>query len=571
MGLLAVTAVFLLVVGIVSSISLGTGPDATEARAGETVELRCDVNYRNGEPILWYHDPSKSYVTYNRDVSDTLDADRRQRYSVRGSEYWHVFNLRIENLKPTDDGFFYCGYLDRGTFTVLGSARLTVIYPPDEKSPVCSFNMLDQPNSTNATVGSSVDLTCMWTGGNPSPTAAWYRLDASMDTHQGNGYVWMRRELTDEDNGVEFICEMESEGLDQKRSCSAMPLRIPPRAIITPSTAYARVGDTVEFVCEGIGLPRIVWYTWEGPPGLTRRQGRYELLAGNRVLRVFAVEAEDDGLEITCRVRTSRGLEATESAVLRVVLPTTPGPTTVPETTTEAVPSTTLNPNPEKETAKVTTGVIDRGAVSPKSPKTTPAPPPPDDSQPIAALPKTTIIGIGVAAGAVLVLIIAVLIIFMKRSRKSQIRRDTSIHLVNSTYETVIEGGRVVDQEISPPPGFENYDRPRPIAAVSPLPQTNSANGVKPSVRYAKVNKKKPRDIDPLYDQVPDETAVDLGLGSPTPRREPTYVNQGAMEIRQEPDPRGFNAEGLTYAELELDREGRLHSKKSHTLYAKLK
>ncbi|XP_022111010.1 uncharacterized protein LOC110990359 [Acanthaster planci] len=570
--------------GCVSSIRLGRGPETTEARAGQTVELRCDVNYRNGETILWYQNPTNSFVTFNRDVYDSLDDDRKQRYSIQGSEYWHVFNLRIANLKAVDNGHFYCGYLEGTKFRVLGSARLTVIYPPDETSPTCSINLLDESNSTTAGVGSTVDLICMWTGGNPPSTAAWYRQNVPMETRKEEGYVWTRWELTAEDNGMEFTCEMESKALSEKRSCTASPLHISPQAVIVPSVAYVRIGDTVEFECQGTGLPRITSYVWAVPPYLARNPERFELRDGNRIFHLLAVEAGDDALEITCEVRTLRGLEGTASAVLRLVQPTTLSPkttaadteappTTLIPTMANDVLTTTLIATEAKDTEPTTTEISNKGATGPKS---TPASPQPSDSLPMVSLHKNTIIGIGAAASTLFVLIIAALLVLRKRlrARKSSIRRDTSMHLVNGAYETVIGGSRVIDDpENNHRIEYQTHDNHRPVAAVSPWPQAAgpSQNGTKHSVCYAKVDKKISRDSDPLYDKVPVEDKVDLGIGSCIQGREPTYINQGALAIGQEPDPREFNAEGLTYAELELERNGRLHSKKSHTVYAKLK
>ncbi|XP_033634662.1 kin of IRRE-like protein 1 [Asterias rubens] len=585
----------------VSSLSLRTGPRNTKARMGDSVTLKCDIDGLDSEYIVWYHEPSKTYLTFNRDVREEVDDDRKQRYSITGSTFWNEFNLSIKNLQLLDNGYFYCGYVDGGTYKVLGSALLTVISPPDQSSPSCSSSITDGSGSSTPVVGDTVDLLCSWNGGQPIPTASWYRDGVGMSQTTEESFVWTRRVLTSEDNGMAFSCHMESEALDAPRSCTVMPLRIPPVVTVTPSLVTVNIGDTVIFTCRGASLRRITSYRWNIPSeNLPRLRNRYQVINNQRSLRLINIEAEDDNLVVTCTVGTGRGLVGTGEATLRVHLPTTtPVPTTTEEPTTtptSSLPTTTPSILGTQSPASRTRVLIDSEYITQyKTARlTTRQPAMPTEASAVAALPQTAVIGIGIAAAfVVLVVILALIVCVMRyRTKSSSIQRDTSMHLVNRTYDTVLAGGRIVDNPVlRNQPEFRSSFRvnPRPVAAVNPVLQADMPkNQNKPSVTYAKVNKRKyqshagaraQRPVTPLYDVVPDDETpeadqVEVNLGSDNPAlgltREPTYMNQNV--VRADPDPRLFNAEGLTYAELELQNEGRLPSiKKDGTLYAKLK
>ena len=358
--------IFLLVIASILScvltISVRKRPGDVYVNAGETAEISCDVDSRDNvnQIVGWFHADSETFINYGRQMLPSLDADKRSRYSVTGSLTEDVYTLRIESISSADAGTYKCGYYGpQGRFTPLVYAVITVRQLSNAmNTPQCRVTTVQGNNPSSIGIGDIVDLLCRWTDDPRVISASWAGGGKLLNTRMESNYVWTRKKLTAADNGQNFTCTLLVSGTSQTtppRTCSVSPLRILPIATISPLSAVANVGDTVEFTCEGRGLPEITSYMWMSTPpaGITDPTMLQSQLAGggggggypdnnrdrlqvsnSNVLRIMGIRQQDDGMTVACQVHVASGMSATAVATLHV--PSSPSTATTATTATTA-------------------------------------------------------------------------------------------------------------------------------------------------------------------------------------------------------------------------------------------
>ncbi|XP_028976582.2 hemicentin-1 isoform X2 [Esox lucius] len=208
----------------------------------QTVSLLCQAQANPPSQYVWFYNNSQVYT---------------------GPQFTITRILRIQT------GTYAC--LAQNTYLNTRSMKtisLTVYYPP-EGSPSCS--VLPAMNS------SSLNLTCSWTGGLPSPSLHWTR-DLLTLTQRGAGlwdeganHVSVLQPGSQTSNNTLFTCLGTHPALNTPTQCTARAWS--PNGEPVCSAFATRNNEYLLLSCswEG-GSPRaVVW--WEGPKGEGSTQG----------------------------------------------------------------------------------------------------------------------------------------------------------------------------------------------------------------------------------------------------------------------------------------------------------
>ncbi|XP_072038523.1 uncharacterized protein [Amphiura filiformis] len=333
---------FAVLLNSVCGISVSRRPSDVFATEGETADISCDVDRRDtrNQIIGWMHFNTESFISYGRQIMPSLDADKRSRYSIIGSEVDDVFTLHIEGIRSVDAGIYKCGYYGTGgAFTPLVQAVITVRQIAGVVTiPQCRISPVEgRTNPSTLGVGDMVDFICSWKNDSFVSGASWASNGVLLNTKSDNQFVWTRKRLSPNDNGQNFTCTLRTSlGIQVPRTCTVSPFRIPPSAIVLPLVATANVGEAVEFSCRGQGLPQITSFRWTSPSSATEgllrsyaQPSRIQRL-NNNILRISDIRQEDDGTTVSCEVQVPSGMSAMASGTLRVIrnVATTPKVTT---------------------------------------------------------------------------------------------------------------------------------------------------------------------------------------------------------------------------------------------------
>ena len=232
------------------------------------VEFQCQMVDIEGYELKWFldYDPgntsfASALVTaaQNRQVNHYEDGHGNISLEYKSdSDNAYSLTLRISNVQVADEGSYTCGYEENQIGYPIGDwANLTVVIPPDEQNPRCSFS----PNPislTSATDTETIELTCEMSGGRPAPQLTWYRNSSSSELSTASGNSTYAHILTMEDDGVQFICTASGPALLQNSSCSITPFRIKSSASASLVLPIAAAAGGVIFIIVAIIIVAIV-------------------------------------------------------------------------------------------------------------------------------------------------------------------------------------------------------------------------------------------------------------------------------------------------------------------------
>ena len=456
-------------------ISVTISPNSMLAFVNENVEFRCQIGDSSGEELVWIFDYDLDdgvWTVVSADKTTQIEhhLDGHGKYSVeysaefdggwRGSGWLYNLVLRIEDLQLADEGIFACGYRDTPTSVPLGSwANLTVLVPPDETNPMCTFDSPIPISSAAVLNQLTITLTCELSSGKPLPGLTWWR-DGTPISETRNTENSLQYTLAADDNGVPLICIASGQALSQDGSCSITPVQIIPSVIISNLPISIAENSDVVLTCTTFGLPYISKLNWiydghvfsDGIVPFTFQV--VDLSDSSSELYLFGVQLDNNEANITCHAETPSGL-SNEQAVSISVVPVSTQTAAPDDATVKASLSTNEMPT-LLSTEKI------------KSPK--------------AASNQTTSVTIPIAAAVgafILILVIAIIAtIFYRRYKgtKERTREHSQVIVTTNAQENTYEMDAGDIQltsrshnyhEIDPPSDSVSADEPRSVTMAS--------------------------------------------------------------------------------------------------------
>ena len=528
---------------IAFGISATISPNSMTAFVNESVEFHCQIGDSSGEELVWIFDydlDDDVWTVVSADKTTEVEhhLDGHGKYSVeyseefdggwRGAGWLYNLVLKIEDLQLADEGIFACGYRDNPSSVPLSSwANLTLLVPPDETNPTCTFDSPIPVSSAAVLNQLTITLNCELRGGKPLPGLTWWR-DGTPISETRNTDNALQYTLAADDNGVPLTCIASGQALSEDGSCSITPVQIIPSVIISNLPILIAENADVILKCTSFGLPYISELNWiYGGHVLADAIVPFtfqvvDLSDSSSELHLFDVQLDNNEANITCRAETPSGL-SNEQAVSISVL--------------SAVATAGV---PDDATAKASLSTDEMSTENVKNPK--------------AASQQTTSVTVPIATTVgvfILILVIAIIATILYRRYKSTKKGNSDHSQVpiatnaqENTYE--MEAG---DMQLTSP--SSNYHE------IDPLSGNVSADG--------------PRSIT----MVSDHTYDSVNFGGQSETRTPENVAPSAGQPQQI-SPYASNAivrnvEGISYADLDLSnvpQSDTIHPNSSPVVYS---
>ncbi|XP_033121783.1 uncharacterized protein LOC117120816 [Anneissia japonica] len=237
---------------LLSQSAFTSSPSDAVSVVDGNVTLQCSVNSISpGDLLQWYKD-GDGYVTQGI----TTFPPWVQRAHIEGDSAAYnrgQYNLVISRLQESDAGAYRCIYTAVGTNPIgTRAAIVTVLHQPNcsqNPMPVGINEVVELTCTTDdLVVNSDIDSYTQWT-----LNGVLLSMDATF-----------RKTLSGNDNYETYICEAVITGHpDIVRTCSIVPLAIPPSARISPSgTVVMNKGSMMNFTCFSIAFPHIASIDW---------------------------------------------------------------------------------------------------------------------------------------------------------------------------------------------------------------------------------------------------------------------------------------------------------------------
>ncbi|XP_026465096.1 nephrin-like [Ctenocephalides felis] len=296
----------------------------TEAVQGGLARLPCDLTPTVAQDkvylVIWYKEGHKSpiYSFDSRDARGNNLPDKSVHWAdetvLAGRAFFQATQnpatLAIEGARDSDTGAYHCRVDFQRSRTRYARVNLTVIVPPEQLS------ILDEDGSHIPHYvlgpydeGDNINVTCVATGGKPSPAVTWWQdntlLDDSYST-LSEGRVknvlqlkgLQRRHL----NSV-FTCQASNNNLTTPiTSDISLDLNLRPLWVkITSPNRPMSAESTYEVTCEIVGArPRPVVTWWKASVPLRNHK---EVNEGNKTISIlkFVPTIEDNGKHLSCR------------------------------------------------------------------------------------------------------------------------------------------------------------------------------------------------------------------------------------------------------------------------------
>ncbi|XP_066594122.1 nephrin-like isoform X2 [Prorops nasuta] len=247
-----------------------------------TAELPCDM--RPPQP----NDSAILVIWYKNDITPIYSFDMRGKHSEKASHwkdkdylneraYFRTVTepatLTINHVEERDEGEYRCRVDFVKSPTRNSRIHLTVIVPPNKP------NIIDEHGKTVSTVagpyeeGSDMKLTCIVSGGRPSPRVRWWRGETLLDAKDGPGdfpavarNTLVVHELSRSDLHAVFTCQASNNNISQPVSASvAIEMHLKPLNVTILSSEHAPLseGRKYDVNCMTVGSrppAKLSWY-----------------------------------------------------------------------------------------------------------------------------------------------------------------------------------------------------------------------------------------------------------------------------------------------------------------------
>ncbi|XP_043241732.1 hemicentin-2-like isoform X2 [Amphibalanus amphitrite] len=323
---LLATLLLLLMSSVSADLDVASRLINVSAVEGQTAELPCDVTPpMAGDElrlVLWYHGTGGTPIyTY----------DARGRRTLRG-EHWvdssldrsrvqfqpdaRPAHLRVTGVQRADQRLYRCRVDFLHSPTRNSRVNLTVIVPPEPPVLYDSSGRQIRERAGPFREGQTVTITCVTSGGSPSPNVTWWSGNALLDgSWQGSADGAVRNQLTlgplsRADLGAEYTCWATNHVLSPPRSTTfsidllLRPLTVNMMGVNRPLS----VGTTYQLSCESAGsrpAASITW--WLGSQKLKHaREEHLEAFNVTRSVLSFTPDMDSLGQQLRCQAENHK-------------------------------------------------------------------------------------------------------------------------------------------------------------------------------------------------------------------------------------------------------------------------
>ncbi|CAO1440615.1 unnamed protein product [Diamesa serratosioi] len=299
----------------------------SEAVQGSLARLPCNITSPiNGDRValvIWYKEGQTTPI-YSFDARDTSLLDTGSHHegnsSLTGRSHFNT-TLRetafvISSTKGTDNGLYRCrvDFLKSPTRNI--KIQLSVIVPPEnvlilnEKGVHIPHYILGPYNE-----GSSINITCVSTGGRPLPKVTWWRDNVLLNSttiHLSDKKVkniLQLNKLERRDLHNSYVCQSSNNDVSEPITSSvSLDLNLRPLTIkLNQDIKFLSTNHSYDLKCEVVGArptPTITW--WKGSTQM-RTTREWTSTDGNltRSILSYHPHIEDQGKFLSCRAEQS--------------------------------------------------------------------------------------------------------------------------------------------------------------------------------------------------------------------------------------------------------------------------
>ncbi|XP_067213867.1 lachesin isoform X2 [Linepithema humile] len=285
---------------------------------GESVELRCIVQYASDYPILWIKIDKSSNdqvtLSYNQGV-----ALRDSRFSLKHEQASSSYILQIKDIQETDAGLYQCKIQLSLTNHINAQVEILV-----RKQPIISDN---STQSQVVSEGQSILLECYATG-YPAPRISWRRENNAILPTGGSiarGHKLKISSIQKDDRGTYYCVAENGVGRGARRNIN---VEVEFKPVI--SAARPRLGQALQYdmdlEChvEAYPPPAIIWLK----DGIQLSNNQHHTISHfatadeytDSTLRVITIEKRQYG-EYKCRAANKLGTDETTIELFEISTP----------------------------------------------------------------------------------------------------------------------------------------------------------------------------------------------------------------------------------------------------------
>ncbi|XP_044599511.1 nephrin isoform X2 [Cotesia glomerata] len=307
----------------------GGPPIQVTAVLDGTAKLPCDIRppHPNDSALLvvWYKAPDRS-----SEITPIYSYDKR----LNKAQHWietkyfdkraHFFTasepatLNIKQVEEKDDGEYLCRVDFVASPTRNSKIHLTVVIPPHKP------NIIDEHGKTVSAIagtyreGGDMRLTCLVSGGRPSPTVRWWKGEMLLESKDEPGeFPALRRNtlvvtsLTRADLHAIFTCQASNNNISQPVSASiAIEMYLRPLSVSILSSEHAPLSADrkYEINCMTVGSRPPANLSWYMEGKLLKNSTQKVSENGNMTTSTLSFQPtrDDHDKSITCRAENPK-------------------------------------------------------------------------------------------------------------------------------------------------------------------------------------------------------------------------------------------------------------------------